>query len=55
MTESVSNVVAKCYVRMSFDGHVIVVVNPAKVVELEMAGERSCLVRDAFHHATVAA
>jgi hypothetical protein len=26
-------------VRMSLDGHVIVVVNPAKVIELEMAGE----------------
>jgi hypothetical protein len=41
--------------RVAFDGDVVVVVNPAEVVEAEMAGERRRFRRDAFHHAAVAA
>src|SRR5208282_4397239 len=38
-----------------FDGDVVVVVNPAEVVEAEMTGQRSRFRRDTFHHATIAA
>ena len=40
---------------LAFDGDVVVVVDPAQVVELEMAGERGRLRADAFHQAAVAA
>src|SRR4029077_12225129 len=39
---------------LAVDGDVIVVVDPAQIVEGEMAGERGRLRTDAFHHATVA-
>src|SRR5215467_5779617 len=42
-------------IRFAFDGDVVVVVDPAQVVELEVTCQRSGLRRDAFHHATVAA
>src|SRR5271170_4883496 len=38
-----------------FDGDVVVVVDPAEVVQAQMPGQRSRLRRDPFHHATVAA
>ena len=41
--------------RVAFDGDVVVVVDPAEVVEAEMAGQRRRFRRDAFHHAAVAA
>ena len=40
---------------LAFDGDVIVVVDPAQIVEGEMAGERGRLRADAFHQAAVAA
>src|SRR5262249_8110031 len=49
------NIVTECYVGMALDRYAVVVVDPAEVVELEMAGQRRGFVRDAFHHATVAA
>src|SRR5258708_12871454 len=39
----------------TFDGDVIVVVNPAKVIELQVPCNRGGLARDSFHHAAVAA
>src|SRR6476660_6972732 len=41
--------------RVAFDGDVVVVVDPAEVIEAEMAGQRGGLRADPFHHATVAA
>ena len=41
--------------RLALDGDVVVVVDPAQVVEAEMAGERSGLRADALHQAAVAA
>src|SRR5215471_7935523 len=41
--------------RVALDGDVIVVVDPAEVVERKMAGERGCLRSNAFHQATIAA
>ena len=41
--------------RVAFDGDVVVVVDPAEVVEAEMAGQRRRLGADALHHAAVAA
>jgi hypothetical protein len=52
---------ARCYIFgegdacLALDGDVIVVVDPAQVVELEMAGQRGRLRTDAFHQAAVAA
>ena len=40
---------------LALDGDVVVVVDPAQVVELEMAGQRGRLRADAFHQAAVAA
>ena len=40
---------------VAFDGDVVVVVDPAQIVELKMAGERGGLRADAFHQAAVAA
>ena len=40
---------------LAFDGDVIVVVDPAQIVEGEMAGQRRRLRADAFHHVAVAA
>ena len=42
-------------VRVAFDGDVVVVVDPAQVVETEMPGQRGRLRADAFHQAAVAA
>src|SRR5262245_29397106 len=41
--------------RVSLDGDVIVVVEPAEVVEAEVSRQRRGLRRDAFHHAAVPA
>src|SRR5260370_8342049 len=42
-------------VGLAFDGDVIVVMDPAEVIELEVPRDRGRLARDSFHHATVAA
>src|SRR6516164_5344163 len=39
----------------AFDGDVIVVVDPAEVIELQVSRDRGCLARDSFHHAAIAA
>ena len=41
-------------VGVAFDGDVVVVVDPAKVVQLQVAGQRGGLAGDALHHAAVA-
>jgi len=41
--------------RAALDGDVVVVVDPAEIVDAEMAGQRGRLRADAFHQATVAA
>ena len=50
-----SHVLTECPVRVTFDGDPVVVVDPAKIREFEMAGQRCGLAADAFHHATVTA
>ena len=40
---------------MAFDRDAVAVVDPAKVAEHLMAGERGRFARDAFHHVAVAA
>src|ERR1700692_1238439 len=46
---------SKCNAGLAVYGDVIVVVDPAQIVEGEMAGERGRLRTDAFHQAAVAA
>src|SRR5262249_45643947 len=53
--EAGGHVVAEGQFRVPLDGDVVVVVDPAEVGELQVAGERGSLGRDAFHHAAVAA
>src|ERR1700746_639516 len=43
------------YIGFAFDGDVIVVIDPAQIIELQVPGNRGCLARDSFHHAAVAA
>src|SRR5262249_21241097 len=40
---------------VAFDGDVVVVVDPAEVIEAEVAGQRGGFGGNAFHHAAVAA
>src|SRR5262249_10762368 len=53
--EAGGNVLGKGYARVAFDSDVVVVIDPAEVIEREMAGERRRFRSDAFHHAAVAA
>ena len=52
---------ARCHVfaereaGVAFDGDVIVVVDPAEIGELEVAGERSGFAGNSFHHVAIAA
>ena len=52
--EAAQHVVAVGEGGVAVDRDVVVVVDPAEVVELEVAGERGRLVRDALHQAAVA-
>src|SRR5262245_34815011 len=52
--EPTSDIFGERDIGLAFDGDVVVVVDPAEVVEFEMPGQRGSLARDAFHHATVA-
>src|SRR5581483_3107546 len=49
------HILGKGDVRAAFDRDPVVVVDPAEIVETEMAGERRRLRADAFHQAAVAA
>src|SRR4029077_6236499 len=49
------HVFGKCDVRVPFDADVIVVPDPAEVIETEMTGEGGSFGSNAFHHATIAA
>ena len=49
------HVLAERQVGLAFDRDVVVVVDPAEVRELQMAGERRRLAGDAFHQVAVAA
>src|SRR5215467_3932764 len=51
--EARRNVLSKRKTGLTFDGDVVVVVDPAQVVEAEMAGQRSRLRADPFHQVTV--
>ncbi len=53
--EPLAHVLAKSKVSVAFDRDVIVVVEPAQVVELEVAGERSRFAGDAFHQVAITA
>ena len=53
--ESRSDVFGECDTGVAFNGDVVVVPDPAKVIEAKMAGQRGSLRCDAFHHAAVAA
>src|ERR1043166_5481353 len=50
-----SHVFGECDVRVPFDTDVIVVPDPAEIIQTEMTGERGSLGTNAFHHATVTA
>src|SRR6266566_1051080 len=50
-----SDILCKSHARVAFDCDVVVVPNPAEVVESQMSGERCRFRADTFHHATVAA
>jgi hypothetical protein len=49
------DVLCKGDARLTLDGDVIVVVDPAKVIETQVSGQRRCLRSDAFHQASIAA
>src|SRR4029453_17338206 len=49
------HVFGECNIRVPFDADVIVVVDPAEVIEAEMTGEGGGFRTNAFHHATVTA
>ncbi len=53
--ETRGDVLAERQLRTAFNRDLIVVVNPAQVVELQMAGDRRGFVGDAFHQIAVAA
>src|ERR1043166_7662054 len=49
------HVFGECDVRVPFDADVIVVPDPAEIIQTEMTGERDSFRSNAFHHATVTA
>ena len=49
------DVLCKGDARVPLDGDVVVVVDPAKVVEAQVTGQRRCFRRDALHQAAVSA
>src|SRR5919106_3047694 len=49
------NVFCKGDMRVSFDGDVVVVVDPTKVVEAQVTRQRRCFRRDTLHQAAVSA
>ena len=53
--ETRGDVLAECQLCAAFDRDLIVVVNPAQVIELQMAGDRRRFVGHAFHQIAVAA
>ena len=53
--ETRGHVLGEGQVSVAFDRDVVVVVNPAKIRKLQVAGERGSFARDAFHHAAVSA
>src|SRR6266849_7307955 len=53
--ESFRHVLAEGEIGLTFNGDLIVVVEPAQVRKLQMSGERGSLRRDTFHQVTVAA
>src|SRR5262249_34777065 len=53
--EASCNILAKGQGRVAFDGDAVVVVDPAKITELEMSGKRCRFAGDAFHHASITA
>src|ERR1700756_1270849 len=53
--ESRLHVFRKCNARIALDGDVVVVVNPAEIVEAEMSSKRGGFRCNAFHEAAVTA
>src|SRR4029077_8529115 len=49
------HVFGECDVRVPFDADVIVVPDPAEIIQTEVTGERGSFGSNAFHHATVTA
>ena len=50
-----AHIIVVCKRSVTFDGDVIVVVNPAKIRELQMSSQTGGFSRNSFHHATIAA
>src|SRR5262249_40379881 len=48
-------ILSKSQSRVTFYGDVVVIVDPAKIGELKMTGERGGFARDTFHHVAIAA
>src|SRR5262245_5932724 len=53
--EACGHVLCKGQPRVTFDGAVIVVVDPAEVIESQMRGQRGSFRPDAFHQAAITA
>ncbi len=53
--ESLADVFAECQFGVTFDRDVVVVVQPAQIVQLQMSGDRSGFAGDSFHQVAVAA
>src|SRR5262249_17634044 len=53
--ESGGDVLCECEARLTFDRDVVVVVDPAQVVESQVTGERGCFGGHALHQTAVAA
>src|SRR5436305_14772559 len=49
------HVFGECYIRVPFNADVVVVPDPAEIIQTEMTGERGSFRSNAFHHATVTA
>ena len=53
--ETCADIFAECQAGVAFDGDVIVIVDPAKIGQLMMSGQRGSFARNSFHHVAVAA
>src|SRR5438876_1092432 len=53
--EACCHIICKGQGSISFDGDMVVVIDPAKVRELQVTGQGGCFVADTFHHAAITA
>src|ERR1700756_2196391 len=53
--EARGDVFTECEIRVSFDGDVIVIINPAEVSQFQVPGQRCGFARHPFHHVAISA